>query len=668
MQDPKRHVPTLPTAVGQDGPVDALLLVAYVVLIGTTLWRSRSLAWTTVSVLASVSVFGVLINFAIDHITLFTWDQLQLILLLALAVPAAVAWFKGPVGDTPRRIQVLSTLLPTALLVTFLTAVLIWWSEGPALLRPVAFLMGHSIAEDNAKWLDFGAKLATGEAVDQAVPLGGPLQLYLVFVATLMAVTSQLLMGGTNEVMVAANTVIVGQFLLVALAPLALAPLVEAKVSRYSGGRTRIPLPFVWLGGLVLVLAVLMLTAYGHLTLQWTLVVAASWVAAYLVRSRLPWIKWMTSMAVVALLVVWFPMTVIAVVVLVGWFVVLTRRAMTGSRTLASVLGLVITGAMAVALFEPLRSSFVYVAGTSGVTASPLSSAGGALRSAASLIPLPAITDSSLFLAAGGTEVATPILVALAVIGAVGAAFVVSHQKHDRGYVRLLPVLLLAGFAITLSVMDQWATGSAPNYGALKFTFMAVIVIASITLPVALTLIDAQARGMTVARWTAVGGIVLLLTVDPFLVRSVAAARPEQWSPPIPFDNPRSYWWPAEVNGTGIQPIADVPVACVYLPAGASAPSAILDSQLSDPQRVYSCSRLLGGLTGTELESEPLVSWLRREWLTNTRAWSDVYGSLSNMSDDVLDRPVILLDDGSNVVGLETFRSLVGRFAPKTSN
>ena len=644
--------------------MDALFLVAYLVIIGATLWRSRSVAWTTVSVLASVSVVGVLVNFSIDHITLFTWLQFQLLLLVALAAPAVVAWVKGTVGATPRRVQFLGTILPTALLAAFFTAVLTWWSEGPALLRPVGYLMGHSIAEDNAKWLDFGAKLATGEAVDQAVPLGGPLQLYLVFVATLMAVASQLLLGGVNEVMVAANTVIVGQYLLVALAPLALAPLVEAKVAQFSGDRKRIPLPFVWVGGLILVLAVLMLTAYGHLTLQWTLLVAATWVGVYLVRSRLPWIHWLASMAVVALLVVWFPMTVIAIVVLVGWLVAQTRRVVKGSRSLTSVLTLAITALIVVALFEPLRSSFVYVAGTSGTSASPASAAGGGIRAAASFIPVPAITDSSLFLAAGGTEVATPILVALAVIGVIGAALVVSRQKADRGYVRLIPVFLLAGFAITLSVMDQWATGSAPNYGSLKFTFMAVIVIASVTLPVALTLVDAKSRGMTVARWSAVGGVVLLLTVDPLLVRSVAAARPEQWAPPIPFDNPRSYWWPAEVNGTDDQPIESNPVACVYLPNGAQAPSAILDSQLSDPQRVYSCTRLLGGLAGTELESEPVVDWLRREWLTNTRAWSNVHGRLSELSDPVLERQVILLDDGSNVIGLESLRSLLTRFPP----
>jgi hypothetical protein len=57
-----------------------------------------------------------------------------------------------------------------------------------------------------------------------------------------------------------------------------------------------------------------------------------------------------------------------------------------------------------------------------------------------------------------------------------------------------------------------------------------------------------------------------------------------------------------------------------------------------------------------------MVDWLRREWLTNTRAWEGVYGYLSEMPDSVLDRPVILLDDGSNVIGLESMRSLLARF------
>jgi hypothetical protein len=36
------------------------------------------------------------------------------------------------------------------------------------------------------------------------------------------------------------------------------------------------------------------------------------------------------------------------------------------------------------------------------------------------------------------------------------------------------------------------------------------------------------------------------------------------------------------------------------------------------------------------------------------------------MPDSVQDRPVILLDDGSNVIGVETVRSLLARF-PQTA-
>ena len=40
----------------------------------------------------------------------------------------------------------------------------------------------------------------------------------------------------------------------------------------------------------------------------------------------------------------------------------------------------------------------------------------------------------------------------------------------------------------------------------------------------------------------------------------------------------------------------------------------------------------------------------------------NVHGYLEGMPDAVLDRPVILLDDGSNVIGLESMRSLLDRY------
>ncbi|MCF8537527.1 MAG: hypothetical protein K9G28_10210 [Candidatus Nanopelagicales bacterium] len=658
--------------------MDALFLVAYVVLPLVALWRSRSIAWTVIMTVASVSILGAVVGFVIDHVMLWTRVQLQLVLLLALLVPALLAFVRRPSQLSPRRHQVVAVLVPVGALTAFFAVMTTWWTEGPAYLNPVSFLMGHSLAEDNAKWLDFTSVMAAGVPMEQFVPMGGPLQLFLVFVGTLMGVVSAVTLGGYNEVMVAANTVVYAQFMMVVIAPFALVPLVEARMRRpvtegvVSGKRVRLPWPLVWLGALVFVLTNLMLTAYGHLTLQFTILVCSLWVTTFLTWVRVPRALLLTSMAVAAGMTVWLPMNAIAGVLVVGWLAYLVARAVRGGRPAIDWVGFGVVLVVAVSIWEPMRSSLAFVlASTPSAAGAVVSGLGGGVHAAVGVISsvpgignvLAGLTDSTLFAAGGGTEQTTAILAGLAAVGTVGTAVVVSRQQIARqAYVRFLPILLLAGFAVTLNVLDQWATGSAPHYGSLKFTFMVAIVLIGCCVPLALLLLDPKVSGMTLGRWVGLGAVIFLLTVDSLLVRSVAAARPTQWSPPIPFDNPQSYWWPADVNGTATQPIAENPVACVYLPQGAAAPSAILESQLSDAQRVYSCSRLLAGLASEDGGAQPIVDWLRREWLANTRAWTDVHGYLSAMPDSVLDKSVILLDDGSNVIGLETMRALLARY------
>jgi len=641
--------------------VHAFFLIAYVALPLIAWWRSRSLAWTVVYTVGSVSVLGVGINFVIDHVTPVTWLILQLTMLVALAIPAILAFVLPARRDAPRRRQVIAVLAPVAILTAFFAVMTTWWTQVPAFQTPVSFLMGHALAEDNAKWLDFAALMATGNPIEQAVPLGGPLQLFLVAISTLMAVVSQIVYGGINQVMVAGNTAIYGQFALVALAPLALAPLAEARMPRRmaTGGFTRIPAPFVWAGALILTAAVLMATAYGHLTWQFVALVVTLWITTYLVDSPIPRARLLTSLAVAAGMTVWVPMNAIAAVLIIGWLVVLLGRGLRGNRW--DPIGLALLVVVAIAIWQPMRSSIAFL------TDSSFSALGGVAGAVSAAVvprqPVFAIFDSTLFAAGGGVEETGPLLALIAVVGAIGAAVLWDRRSSGLGtYSRLLPVGLLAAFLVALQVLDQWTTGSAPHYGSNKFAFLVAVTVAAGCIPVALMLASPGAGGMTAARWVGVGAVVVVLVMDSLLVRSVAAARPEQWSPPIPFDNPRSYWWPADVNGTADQPISANPVGCVYLPAGAKAPSGILDSGLSDPQRVYSCTRLLAGLAGEDSGAQPMVDWLRREWLTNQRAWQGVYGYLAGMPDDVLDRPVILLDDGSNVTGLESMRSLLGRF------
>lgn len=640
----------------------ALLLAAYVILPLLTLWRSRSAAWTVIALLTSISVMGVAVNFVIDHLAPVTWLTLQLMTLVALMIPAVLAFVLPRPRLAPRRRQFLGVLLPVLALGLLLVAITTWWTQVPALQTPVSFLMGHAGAEDNAKWLDFAALLAAGGPIEQGVPLGGPLQLILTMMATAMAVVSTLVYGGVNEVMVAANTVVFSQYLFVVLAPLALAPIAEAvyRARRPGGGlrSARIPAPLIWAGSLVLVAAVLMATSYGHLTWQYTVIAVTLWITTYLVDLPIPRARALTSLGVVASMTVWLPMNVVALVLLVGWIVVLVRNGLRNQTW--DWITIVLVVLVAVGVGQPMLSSFAFLTASS-TTATGI--AGGFAAGGITAGAVVALIDATLLAAAGGTEIAGPLIIALAVVGAVGAARW-GERQGDRGsnFVRFIPVALIAGFAVALQVLDQWMTGSAPNYGSNKFTFMAAIAIAAGTTPIALLMLSPRSNRMTALRWVGVGAVAFTLTADSLLVRAVAEARPQRWSPPIPFNNPQSYWWPAEVNGTAVQPIASNPVGCVYLPQGATAPSALLDSRLSDAQRVYNCTRLLAGLAGEDAGAQPMVDWLRREWLTNERAWEGVYGYLADMPDDVLDRPILLLDDGSNVRGLESMRSLLVRF------
>jgi hypothetical protein len=666
--------------------VDIAFFAAYVVLPVLAFVRARSLAWVTIAIAGSIGVFGSVIAFAIDRGHSWTRLELQWTLLIALLAVAVIAWiwpFKGA-ASVPVRRQVLAILVPVAFLLVLFFIITTFWTDTLAFLKPVSYLMGHATAEDNAKWLDFTSQFASGEQIKQAVPMGGPLELMLTFIGTLMGVISYFVLGGYNQVAVAANTVVYGEFILVALAPFALAPLAEAKLrpafAPSTGDASRelvfIPWPFIWISALVISTVSLVVTGYGHLTFQFTLIIAGLWSATFLALSSVPRARLITSLAAAAAMTVWLPLNVVAIVVVITWLVVMVSRAFRFGLRSFDAIGFGLLAIVTIGVFQPIYSSFVFLFfGSQSAGGALGGGSGGGVSAHASLPALGPIQlglgDSTLFAAGGGTDQTGPIFAVLAIAVVLSAAVVISRQPaaiRTSAIRRFIPLGIFIFFALAIYTLDFWSTGSGPHYGSMKFTFLTATLALATCLPIGLMLLDPQALGsMTAPRWIAVGGILLLLMIDSVLPRAMALARPQQWSPPIPFNNTSgSYWWPAEVNGTADQPISASPVACVYLPQGAKVPSAILASALSDPQRVYSCTRLLAGLAGEDYEALALVEWLRREWLSNTPAWSPVYGALAGMPDSVQDRPVILLDDGSNVIGVETVRSLLARF-PQTA-
>lgn len=651
--------------------VNAFLLGSYLALPLLAWWRVRSLAWVVVAIAGAGAVFGAGINFLIDRGIDLTRIHLQLLLLVLLISVAVAAWLSRYRGRFTVSTQTVRTLLPIAVMLLLFLIITMRWTEEFAFLRPVSFLIGNGEAEDNAKWLDFTAQWASGGGIDQPVPMGGPLQLFMTFVGTVMSVVSQLALGGINEVAVAANAVVYGQFMLVMAMPLAFATLAESRFAARSrdfpGERAGIPTAALWLGMGTLSAFALVVMAYGHLTLQFTFLAGGLWAATFLAGSRVPRARLITSLAAAASMTVWLPLNVIAIIIIAAWAAVyVVRFNRYGGRSL-DWRGIGLLGLVAVGVFQPVYSSMYYLVFASSGVSLPFVTGGGAIS-----VIAPTLADSILFAATGGTEQAGPILVVAAVASTIGAYVVVVWQPTKRNmepYIRFAPLGAFVGIAVLIFLLDLWATGNGPNYGSMKFSFMTAGLALAVTIPVALLALDPKRAGsMTAGRWIGLLGVLLMLSVDTVLPRAVAQVRPVKWSPPIPFSNPTSYWWPAEVNGTGVQPIESNPIACLYLPEGSPVPTGIVPSGLSDPQRVYACTRQLAGLAGLDSQAQPLVDWLRREWFTNTPAWSPVYDGFAGLPAEVLDRPVILLDDGSNVKGIETLRSLLARFPKEAAD
>lgn len=656
--------------------MDLVFLLGYIALVGLAYARARSTAWLMITLAGGVALAGAAVALLTYEGFAFTRVGLQWLLLAVLAVVAVLAWVPvlgfstgaagttlGRGGDLGWRRQALGVWLPVLLVLAAFVVMSTWWTEEPAFLRPVSFLIGNGDAEDNAKWLDFTAKFAAGGPIDQAVPMGGPLALLMTFIGTVMGVVSQFAFGGYNEVAVAANMVVYGQFIMAALVLLGLAPLVE---SRFRG--SPLPLPTIWAAMVALAAATLVLVGFGHLTLQFTILVTVLWSAAFLSAVRMRRARLLTSLLVAASMTVWLPLNAVALVIMVGWLAVFAGRGLRSGWRTVDLLGVALNVLVLIGMWEPIRSSLVY-----SFAISAGESLGGAARGivAAAGFVRSGLGESPVFSAQGGTEQVGPILAALTAASVLAAALWLRSCAGPLASSlarRFAPLALLGLSALGIYLLDFWSTGDGPHYGSLKFTYFVTVVALAVTLPLALMLIDAGTARMTQTRWIAIGGVLVLLTIDSLLPRAITQARPQQWSPPIPFDNTSgSYWYPADVNGTDTQPIAESPVACVYLPEGSPFPTAIVPSGLSDAQRVYSCTRQLAGLAGADATALPLVEWLRREWFTNTPAWTDVYDSLAAMPPEVLAKPVIILDDGSNVIGLESVASLLQRF-PKPAS
>jgi hypothetical protein len=646
--------------------VDLLYLAAYLALPVLTYLMSRNLTWTVAVVAGSVALVGALVTFVLKVGGLWNFASLQLATLVALVLALGATLVVRRRADWPTvpwRHHVIVVLLPFVILVAFLALSRLAAGPRAGFLTAVGFLVRRQHAEDNAKWLDFTGQLVTGNDIVQGVPMGGPLQLFLVIVATALAAASALMLGGVNEVFVAANTVVYGEYLLAAMAPFVFAPLVEARVRLKAGSPERgfIPAPLIWAGMFLLAVATLAVSGLGHLTLEFVFLATVFWLGVFLVGSRVPHVYALSSLAVVVIPLVWFPLLPVSFVVMVAGAVAIATGFLRRGFGRRAPWGVAVVWVLAIVLVWPeYRSTVEYMTADVNASGGALGVAGGGVVAAAPVqalvVPMLDLLDSK-----GGTEAVGPVLGLLLAIAAVLAALFVARRRASLGRWRVLvafaPALLLAGYAVALMAAGTWWAGDGPNYGAVKMTFLASISILAVAVPLALVEIDRRRAGTTLVRVVGIAGVVYLLAVDGILPRAMVYTSPEQW--PDATGDDRGHWWPAEVKSQAEQTIASLPIACAYRPPGAGAPSA-----LPNGQTAYSCTRLLVGLSGADTTGQPLVDWQRREWLTNTPAWDNEYPNLLSLPESLRAKDFILMDEVDQVVGLDSVQSFMNRYMP----
>jgi len=629
--------------------LDVFFLIAFAALPLAMWWVSRSVVFLTVGLVVGFGLAGNLVQTLIAAGVSWNVRGLQFLVLIVMVALLAASWkIRGSTAGSLRS-QFLGVGLPALAIGVILVALRLAAPEDPGALSAIGYFINHPLAEDNAKWLHLSAQVADGRAISFNGYAGGPLLLMMATFSPLISVLSMALLGGVNQVAVAANTVLAVQFFLIAAVPFALAPFTSwrNRVGVFSG----VPMPLLWLSAVFLALASAIVTSYGHLSQQFTFIILVLWAAAFMTAAP-RWVLLATSLAIATSVSVWVPLNVLGLVIVLTALIITIRQRWWPA--------LAVTGVTALLTFDAIVSSIVYLFGIR--ISLPIAGIGGISsdEQAVTLAPTESgdlIASAHLFRAPGAAEQASAVLTVLAVVVALASAwFLAKRQGLSDPLVALsmAPIVILLGYTLAMTLADAFATGSSPNYGVTKMIFTVVVTAIAAGIPFALMSIDTEATGMSALRWAGALGVVALLTFDSLLPRALSTLSPILWkgvdtAAPV-------YWSAAEVRNTEDQPLELNPIACLFAPPESDEPTALPLGQES-----YSCTRLLLGLSGMEGEASLVGDWLLTDWQSQTQTWPQFVQAVSELDPVIQGRQVVLMNRDGGLAGLSTLSELVDR-------
>ena len=633
-----------------------ILVILFTFLPILAWWISRNATLVVVVIAVGLGLGGNLVQTTIALGVGWTVYGLQiLVLAVLLIIVLLVTWLSRRELEKQgsRRRQFLVLGVPALLIGAGLIVLRLMAPDSAGALTAVGYLISHPLAEDNAKWLHLTSQLAQGTEISFNGYAGGPLLLGMAVVASLISTLSMVLLGGVNEVAVATNTLIGTQFLLIAITPFVFAVFAQGKFRGLTDTKRLVPVAATWTAMFVLVLASAVVTSYGHLSMQFILLVLVLWAGVFLLET--PFLLRLSATLLIATSAsVWLPLNVLGfTIIVVAVVVVIRRRSAIGGALV------IVTAAVS---WNAIFSSALYVFGFgaasgAGAGAGAGTGAGGGTEGAAAIptwtVDLAASTH--LFKAPGGTEIATPVLGILAAVAVLIVAWAYLHRQNDPSLstaMPFLPITVFGAYTLVITIGDAIITGGAPHYGGQKIMFAFVIMALVATLPLALMLTESSVfLGLTI------GAVLVLLTADSLLPRALSALSPVLW-PTVNASAPQ-YWAVAEVNGKADQPILDSPIACFAVPPASTVPTALPSGQDS-----YACTRLLIGINGLEGKAGSLPNWLQTDWMSNRTNWDEFYGSLLESTRPLASRSVIVMGDEKQLLGLQPWGLVLSRNAP----
>jgi hypothetical protein len=454
-------------------------------------------------------------------------------------------------------------------------------------------------------------------------------------------------LGGVNEVAVATNTLLGTQFLLIAIIPFVFAVFAQGKFKGPTGTKRFVPAAATWTAMFVLVLASAVVTSYGHLSLQFILLVLVLWAGVFLLET--PFLLRLSATLLIATSAsVWLPLNVLGFATVVVAVVVVIRR-----RSAIGGLLVVVTAGVS---WDAIFSSALYVFGIGASAGAGADAGADAGMEGVAATPTGEIAASThLFKAPGGTEIATPVLGILAAVVVLVVAWVYLRKQDEPSWgstLPFLPIVVFGAYTLVITIGDAIITGGAPHYGGQKIMFAFVIMALVAVLPLALMLTESS-----VFLGLAIGTVLVLLTVDSLLPRALSALSPVLW-PTVNASAPQ-YWAGAEVNGKADQPISDSPIACFTVPPVSTVPTALPFGQGS-----YACTRLLIGLNALEGNAGSLPNWLQTDWMSNRTNWDEFYESLVESTQPLTARLVIVMGEEKQLLGLQPWALVLDKSAP----